>query len=231
MMSVQEAAALLELSPQRIRQIAAEGKLGARKFGSVWVLDRDAVRATRRIRPAPRQGRRLSARSAWAVLSLLDGEELKGYSRSEIQRARVRASEIVDSEPGYLAARAQGHAYRAHPGVLKRLAFDDRFVLGGLLSQSDADPAVVAHDLVEGYVRRANLGGIVSEYGLAASSAYEANVVIRVPNGRWPLGERGRVPEAGAAADLIDSADPRSIEAGRAIFRRLVDAFESERNT
>ena len=74
--SVAEAAQRLGIGEQRVRSLAASGHLPARRLGHAWALDSAAVDA--RMKGA-RRGRPLSARSAWALLLLLEGrsDEIK----------------------------------------------------------------------------------------------------------------------------------------------------------
>ena len=74
--SVQEAAQRLTVSRERVRALAASGRIPARKLGRDWAIDIDRV--------GPRdfgergRGRPLSARSSWAILEMLAGKQPEG---------------------------------------------------------------------------------------------------------------------------------------------------------
>lgn len=72
--------------------------------------------------------RRISARSAWAVLDLLSDIIPDGLSRSELQRARVGATHADELSPGELAARAHVRRLRGPKGSHRHLIDDARIV-------------------------------------------------------------------------------------------------------
>ncbi|WP_217921774.1 helix-turn-helix domain-containing protein [Miltoncostaea oceani] len=208
--SVAEAAEALGISPRRVRALAEAGELPARRVGRAWVIDLD-----RRQPPRP-PGRRLSARSAWAVLGL--GHE--GLSRSERQRARERQGRLADLPPAALARRAEAHHVVAHPAALRRLADDPRIVLGGVSAAAHHGADVIALDRVEGYIRAADLDDVRREYALGPpADGDSANVVLRVPAPVWPFPEGERyAPRLVVAADLRDAGDERSVRAAHGLI-------------
>jgi excisionase family DNA binding protein len=102
--SVAEAAQRLGIGEQRVRSLAASGQLQARRLGHAWALDSAAVDA--RMKGA-RRGRPLSARSAWALLLLLEGRggEIELH-RSERARAAGRSARSAELRPGARSERA-----------------------------------------------------------------------------------------------------------------------------
>ena len=163
-------------------------------------------------------GRRLSPRSAWAVLAVLDrvGEgDWSGLrlSRTERARAEERAAAQPCAMPGALASRAQVSHWRVHPSVLGEVINDNAVVplpleVGGVLR--------TAHWV---YARSVDLRALEHRWPLASVSPIEANLVVRSAQAVWPF--RGRqVPAVIAAVDLLDSGDARSVlEASRMLSK------------
>ena len=145
--------------------------------------------------------------------------------RSERARAADRAARVLDLEPGALARRAHALWRFAHPAAIARLADDARVVLTGPSAASRYGAALIGPGPLELYVRDSDVPIIDREYGLLASDASEANVLLRVPNDLWPFepGERV-VPSVVLAADMIDRGDERSVRSGRALLRRAQTA-------
>jgi excisionase family DNA binding protein len=208
--SVAEAAEALGLSARRVRALAEAGEIPARRVGRAWVIDLD-----RRRLPRP-PGRRLSARSAWAVLGL----GCEGLSRSERQRARERQMRLAELPPLALIQRAAVHRLVGHPAALQRLKDEPRIVLSGVSAAAHHGADVIAVDRVEGYIRTNDLEDVRRAYALRAPSHEEsANVLMRVPLPAWPFAEGERyAPRLVVAADLHDAGDERSVRAARGLI-------------
>jgi excisionase family DNA binding protein len=209
--SVAEAAEALGLSARRVRALAVAGEIPARRVGRVWVIALD------RGRPPRPPGRRLSARSAWAVLGL--GHDR--LSRSERQRARERQERFFDLPPGAFDRRADVYRFVAHPAALRRLEDDFRLVLGGVSAASHHGADVIAVDRLEGYVRANDLEDVRQTYALRPPGEGDsANTVLRVPAPAWPFPEGEHfAPRLVVAADLRDTGDERSVRAARGLLR------------
>lgn len=219
--SVRDAAVRMGVSRQRVRSLADAGRIPARKIGRDWAIDVDRLGRSGPSKHAP--GRPLSARSAWAILQLLDGRRPGALSRSELGRARERLRVAAKADPGELSARAEVHSLVAHRGVRDRLNDDPRLVLAGVSAASHYRAALVALDELEGYVRAEDLEELVREYALAApAGGARANVVLRVPAPDWPFDEGQRIASRPVVAmDLIDAGDERSVRAGRGLLEKL----------
>jgi excisionase family DNA binding protein len=216
--SAREAAVRLGVDVATVRRRAARGQIEARKVGNAWLISEAEVAA--RAREPVLRGRRLSARSAWAVLDVLSGVSLQGLSRSEQVRARSRATQAGRLSPGDLAERALIWRLRGPKGARERLARDHRIVLGGVSAGREAGLGLVAHDLVEGYVRAEDLDEVLDAFALAPASRERADVVLRIPQPGWPFGDERVVPPPVAAADALDAGDSRSVAAARAVLAR-----------
>jgi excisionase family DNA binding protein len=221
--SVAEAAERLGIGEQRVRSLAASGQLPARRLGHAWAVDSAAVDARTK---GARRGRPLSARSAWALLLLLDGrsDEIELH-RSERARAADRSARSAELQPGALGARVEVRSYFAHPAALERIAHDRRVVLGGVAAAAHHRANLAGGGLVELYVREQDSSEIEREFALRDVAAAEANLKLRIPRALWPFREGERIaPQAFIAADLIDDGDERSVRAGRTLLRRRAPA-------
>jgi excisionase family DNA binding protein len=208
--SVEEAARTLGISPRRVRALAAAGQLHSRRVGRAWVIDLDGSN------PARTPGRRLSARSAWGALGLLEDR----LSRSERQRARQRRRQLAELPPGALLRRADVHRFLAHRAAVPRLGRDPRLVLSGVSAAGQHGVDLIALDQVEAYLRPEHLDSVRREYALRPpASDAPANVILRVPRPTWPFSDDERVaPALVVAADLLDARDERSVRAARALI-------------
>ncbi|HEY5180396.1 MAG TPA: helix-turn-helix domain-containing protein [Dermatophilaceae bacterium] len=89
--SVAEAAAMLDVHPQRVHERIREGSLPAEKVGHQWAVERDDLR---RIMNHTGPGRPLSSKSAWDLLAVAtDGQAASELSPSARSRASVAAAD------------------------------------------------------------------------------------------------------------------------------------------
>lgn len=223
-LSVREVAQRLAVSPQRVRALAASGRIPARKLGRDWAIDLDSIGRREFVQRG--RGRPLSARSSWAILEMLSGKQPVGLSRSERLRARARLEGAAALAPGDLSTRAEVGRHVVHRGLLKSLAEDPRVVPGGVSAASHYRADLVALEEVEGYVRAEDLDQLVSDYALMPPSAgARANVLLRVPVPGWPFDDGERIASrAVIGVDLIDAGDERSVRAGRKLLADLTPA-------
>lgn len=220
LLSAAEAADRLGVSDRQIRRLAAIGDLPARRVGDRWLISADAVRS--RSRSAPRAGRPLSARMAWAVLAAVDaavgdgsaGDPLVSIENRQV-RHRVRAL-LADAPPPerwdqWLRHRARSQRVWVHPGIIDRLAEDDRVHPAGASAIAAAGVGLAGGDRDSFYVHEALLEPVLSDY--KARPADEGQIVLNVVSREVPdavLGEPGEpVRRAAALVDLISSADAR----------------------
>lgn len=209
---VSEAASALGLSARRVRQMLADGSLAGERVGRAWIIDSEQLRRVENGRSAV--GRPWNPASAWAVLALVDGEELK-LSPVERSRAKKRLAQGLEVVAGRLAARAGQHWFYGHPSVLVRLAGASHVVRGGVSGAADHGGDLVVGEAFEGYVRLGDLDELVSQFGLEAHAA-RPNVLLRVvDDSAWPfVADQGVASRAVVAVDLFESLDQRSRRAG-----------------
>lgn len=220
-LSIGEAAKSLELSPARVRAMAAQGQLPASKVGDRWLVERAAVEE-RRSRGA-HEGRRFTARNAWALLLLASDEEVEEIDpsvRSRLKRAlRLEGLERLGPRLGF---RGNAAPFRAHPGEISHLLKDPALMRSGISAAASHDIGLVSGREADGYLPEGGLRGFVKKHALSPAGV-EGNVCLRtVPDDVWKsLGKRSVAPEAMVALDLTEDADPRSAKAGRDALRQI----------
>jgi len=244
-MGVPEAAERLGVSPQRVRQQIADGRLVASRVGGRWLVDESAVQpfADRRT-----SGRPLSYRSVWALISVAAlaeaehrpaaeapdprwAEWLGRLSPTEQSRARTRWTALRDDVDRLdeqraattlrrtLGPRASRLLLRAAEPDLPDLRADPRVASSGV---SQRRSGLASGDAVEGYVDQAAVDDLVNDFFLRSAPnpavGPDSNVVLHVLGGPLPA----RPPVAAAivlAADLAEHRSPRE-EARAAVLLR-----------
>lgn len=218
-LSVGEAAVVLDLTENRVRQLIDAGELPATKVGGRWVLANTDVEAfARQQRPA---GRPLSPDTAWALLALAAGRDAppKTYSQMSRLRARLRKRPHLEEVAVDVRRRHRPDLLYAHPGVLNRLRDDPRVVLTGV---SAPGHDVVAPQFVEGYVAPRHHAELCAKYRLQPVDGAAGNVRLLVPDTDWwPFPGARHAWPAVVAVDLFDSGEPRSVRAARNLWDRV----------
>jgi excisionase family DNA binding protein len=228
-MSVDEAARRLDVVPQRVRVLIAEGRLPAQRVGRRYVLDRADVD---RFARAPRiRGRPLNAANAWALLALLallpDEQSLAERPARSVGRIQSLVGQghkpvlaaLRSSEP-----RAALHMWRVLPGDVDALLEDPGLVKSGLSANARAinvryEPA---RDGVDAYVSGSHLRALERKLHPIVGSN-EANVLLRVPQGAGWILDEPVAPLSVVGADLLDHEDARVARAGRDAVVSLVE--------
>lgn len=235
--SVTEAARRLGVSVPRIHQRIADGSLRAERVGSQWVVDElSLLRVAERRAP----GRPLSARSAWALIAMAEGEGEVLAELASVERARAGAR--LEKLLASVIARPQREA------DMRRTAFELRSMLGKRASRvlrkaADADLVGLRQDVrwqslispaasgiatldVEGYLAASDLEPLTEDFLLMPASG-DANVVIHVlPEGQnaYP---RSKLQ---LAADLSERRGPREEARAAELLREIADARQEVRS-
>lgn len=229
LISVDEAARRLDVIPQRVRVLIAEGRLPAQRVGRRYVLDSvDVDRFAR----APRvRGRPLNAANAWALLAVLAclPEEESLSERPARSVGRIQALVEQGCKPVIAALRsseprAAVHRWRVLPGDVDRLLEDSGLVKTGLSANARAINVNYrpSRDGIDAYVSRSHLRALERKLRPIVDSP-EANVLLRVPNGPdWILDEPV-APLSVVGADLLNHEDARVARAGRDAIESLVE--------
>ena len=149
LMSVDQAAQALGVSPRRVRALIESKRVPAVKLGRSWAVDRSVLRSNGR----RRSGRPISAENAWALLALLSGSQapwVDVFSRSRIKRrllGRVWPEKALESsEP-----RSAIYSWRILPSDLPKLK-DYGLVRSGLAAHVPGLDVVPMDDAIDGYV-------------------------------------------------------------------------------
>ena len=215
---IADAARQLGVSPRRVHQLVAEGRLSGQRIARSWVLDRADVQRFASARPGA--GRPWSPSSAWNVLALANGDAARG---SPVERSRAKRRLQIGLEPlaGRLSSRAQSRWFYAHPAVHAEMLSHPSVVAGGISALGDHRVDLVVSDQSEAYVPQSRVAELAERYALDADSD-RPNVRLRVVNDRdWPFEAAQRVaPAPVVAVDLLDSSDQRSQRAARELLAR-----------
>ena len=203
-----EAARMMGVSAVRARQLAREGRLRARQVGGRWLVDAASLPS------APRRGRPMSPRIAWALVEIGAGRSAEWIEPRESYRLRRALDRLVaDDEPemllrSWLASRAERQLLSA--SEIDALRADPRLVLSGL---SDGRSGLSAAGNVEAYVRAEDATAVRRDH-LLVDSGSNANVVLHVS----PTVPDRPVPVLLLAADLADHDGPRELARARGLI-------------
>jgi len=221
LLPVAQAAQLLKVSRERVRELVHGGRLDAIRIGRELLIDARSVEHRKSV-VMPSPGRPLSARMAWGFLWSLSGHQPSWLAPSERVRLKRYAREHEPARwPRLLSGRARVYRARMLPGPLARLREDPHAVVSG--------PAAAGYygaDLIAGsgdeelYVEATRFDELVRSRRIRLDSA-APNVVIRVPalpDVLRPAGSTGYAVPAAVAADLLDVGDERSVRAAQQLL-------------
>jgi excisionase family DNA binding protein len=214
--SVAEAAKSLGVGVSRIHQRIADGSLRAERIGSQWVVDELALL---RVAEHHKPGRPLSARSAWAIIALAEGDEesLRALAPGERARAKSRLAALLtlaDEAPGHeqdvrrvalvlravLRNRARRELRQAAEADLPSLREDPRWK--SIISSAASG---IASTDIDGYVSSQDLKPLAEGFLLMPADS-GANVVVHL----LPPGQQAYPgSKLLLAADLAEQRGPR----------------------
>jgi excisionase family DNA binding protein len=218
-MSTADAAAMLGLTADRVRQLISSGALDSRRVGGRYLVRRDDVEA-RRGDGAP-AGRPYAPRRAWALILLAGGDTPPGVDAVTLSKLRavLRARDLWSMRMRF-GSRAERRDLRAHSSDLVRIEAEDGVVLTGARHAREAGLGLVAPDApLEAYVDEATADRLAARYALRPSD--RPNVRLRVlPPGveKWLDGRIA--PRLAVALDLAEDRDPRARAAAREALER-----------
>ena len=181
-----DAADLLGVSVERVRQLVVGGQLPGQRFGNVWVVPKDAV-AARRHSPGVR-GRPLGPVNAWH--EILAGSIDLGHLGRYQRRANIIRCEM---------SRADADALPEMVGAL----------LGGVRAAIKLGEQLADDDSVDLYLSATSFAGLDEHVAYVPDAA--GRIGLRVVDDRaWGLLPKGALaPPAAVALDLLESGDPR----------------------
>ncbi len=195
LVSLNDAAQVLGVSAERVRQLVVAGDLPGVRFGNAWAVPRMSLVA--RGSHQPRRGRPLGARRAWE---------------------RIVAGDVDLDDVGRFRNRAVVHRYEVSGADAEFLSSHDAVAISGVAAAIEmGEPLAVDALGSEVYVAASfheHLGSVVA---LVADPL--GNVMVRVVHDdAWDLvtgasqvadGGVRLAPRAAVALDLMASADPR----------------------
>lgn len=247
-LTVHEAADMLGISMQRVRQMIYAGQLGGRRSSGGWLLDADSV--IERSEKLHR-GRPPEPQTAWSAVALLAAasacasEPLSECTASAAQvvpdrRLRHRILRVLsclpdpvtDDAPWRRLVSTRGHARRmwAHSGVLDRLSADPNVSVGGIGAMpADHDGLTIGPGRLEIYVHEADADDLIRQYRMHEDRDGQVYLII-VPSSVPPelAPDRGSpVPAPAAASDLLEEKDPRARHAGALELRSCLAALHT----
>lgn len=213
----------LGLDPSRVRVLAEQGRLNARKIGSRWLIDIDSVSEfAMRQRSA---GRPYSPRNAWSMIHLAVGKAT-GWLSSE-ERYRLRQSldrRGLAQQGGRLELRQRVSHWHAHPSALKHLHGEAALAPAGVELAVAAGIGILPAEELDRRVAESHLDDLVKQFNLEASPRLDSNVCLRaVPDHEWDLATSAP-PRASAALDLASDFDARSRRVGSAELKLIDEA-------
>jgi excisionase family DNA binding protein len=232
--SVAEAAKRLGVGVPRIHQRITDGSLRAERIGSQWVVDElSLLRVAERKAP----GRPLSARSAWAIVAVAEGDQQALAELAPVERARAR-SRLEDlmalvSVPAKAEADVRQTASvlrslfrnRARRELRKAAIADLHTLRDDARWTSFINPSVsgIASSDVEGYLAASDVTSLEQDFLLLPADS-EANVIIHVLPRRQKAYSGSKLL---LAADLAEHRGPREELRAAELLRQVAEEFEA----
>jgi excisionase family DNA binding protein len=217
LLSVEQAAPALGVSPRRLRALITSNRVPAVRVGRNWAVDQSLLWSHRR----RGGGRPLSADNAWALLALLSGSQpswVDVFSRSRLKR-RLLDQHWLEQALKWSEPRAAVYSWRVLPTDLPKLQ-DYGLVRSGLAAQVPGLDIVPMDNDRDGYVTAKALVQIEKRFQ-PSKLTHNPNVVLRVPSQPWVLSQGSVVPPAVVAADLLAHPDSRVTRAGRQLLHSI----------
>lgn len=234
-LSVHEAADIMGVSMQRVRQLINRGQIPARRSSAGWLIPAGAVSDRRE---SLHQGRPPSPRTAWSAVALLAAASDAASHTASDQRVSV-AQVIADRRVRHqvlrllagmpdpaaddapwrrlLSSRGEVRCLWVHPGVVDRLAADPRVSASGAGAATADHDGLTAHEgRLDLYVREVDADEVISRYRMREDPDGPVSLMVvpsSVPADVAPRGGHP-VPAPAGAADLMDEGDPRARQAG-----------------
>ncbi|MGH9130912.1 MAG: helix-turn-helix domain-containing protein [Acidimicrobiales bacterium] len=197
---VSDVAQHLGVSERRVLQLIEMGRLPGRQVSGRWLVEEAALPRSRLV------SRPMSARIAWAFISLVSGEPVEVSDR-ERRRLQAKLAELSSAERpadllrSWLRLRAERIRLAAPPSDLAELVADPRVVRSGI---SDPRSGMSAGREAELYAQPGQVKGLLDEY-LMAPDPSAGNVWLHVCAQALKL----PAPMGLVMADLADHDGPR----------------------
>jgi excisionase family DNA binding protein len=221
-LTTREAAELLGVNPQRVRALAAQGRLGARRTGTGWMIPVEAIKQRNK---QELRGRPVSADTAWALITALSAGELTPAAVPDY-RLRHRIAKLIDTLPDPVVSPdpwqtnlTQRHTVRRvwiHADLRTSLRNDLRVSVGGLPELDDGERLHL-------YAQSVQVLGLEAEYRMRDDP--DGGVLLHaVPDSVVrpfaPVGGRP-APRAAGAADLLDTGSEAQRQAAIDVIHNM----------
>lgn len=221
-MTVAEAADRLSRSTMSVHRLIGSGQLTATgTAGRTLLIDRSSVE--RLAAAGTRRGRAWTAKTAWAALAILSGQNPTWISASEKSRLKSRLRDL-DADAVCILARNKDKTlrYRATPDGLA--ALNDHLIASGASAMRDESTADTfgmsgGGGIAEGYVMAGDAQALADAFGLVEDP--EGNAIIHEVEVAEPFAE-GHTPVAAIAVDLMGSLATRERSAGQRVINELL---------
>jgi excisionase family DNA binding protein len=226
-MTTNDAARLLGVSVRQVQRLADAERLDVvDHVGRTALLDAASVHKLARLGTA--RGRSWYARTVWAAIAMLDGDNRAALSNpSQLWHLRNRVRHMdADDLVRSAGSRATVIRYRASTSYLDQLA--EHITLTGA-SAVDADPQLAQHfglagaraATLEGYVAAGQVAELEHQFFFVRDTA--GNVTLHVTDGDP---QTGRIAStATVSLDLAESLDPRQRAAGLRVLNGMMQAL------
>ncbi|MFW0775843.1 helix-turn-helix domain-containing protein [Paenarthrobacter nitroguajacolicus] len=221
-LSTAEVAERLGITQVSVRQLVESGQLTVvGRVGRSILLDRSSVE--RLSAAGTRRGRAWTAKTAWAALALLSGQNPTWISSSEKSRLKSRLRHL-DAAAVCILARHKDRTsrYRATRDALDHLSH--YLIASGATAMRDESTAETfgmtgGSGIAEGYVMAGDAKPLADSLGLVEDPS--GNAIIHEVELEEPFAE-GRVPVAAIAVDLMGSLATRERSAGQRVIEELL---------
>ena len=231
-LTVSEAAARLGVHQSRVRQLLHAGTVGGRRLGRQWLIDADDLDRHRDLVSGGATSRAMSARTAWAAAALVDGQDTRWITSSERSRLQGRlqrnAEEVVTFRRWLSTRQLSTARFRIADSDIAAFLQEQDVVATGISAARSHGQRLSAAGEAEAYATVELARKLTRKYFLVASE--RGNLLLRTVEGNWHTDTAVRrdglliTTRLMTAVDLLDSADARSVSAGR---RLLQEALQS----
>ncbi|MDJ0318977.1 helix-turn-helix domain-containing protein [Pseudarthrobacter sp. PS3-L1] len=221
-MTVAEAADRLGRSTMSIHRLIHSGQLTTTgTVGKALLIDRSSVE--RLAATGTRPGRAWTAKTAWAAMALLSGQNPTWISPSEKSRLKSRLREL-DADAVCVLARNKDKTIRFRATQDGLAALNSHLIASGASAMRDETTAETfgmsgGGGIAEGYVMSGDAAALANAFGLVEDP--DGNAIIHEVELAEPFTE-GRAPVAAVAVDLMRSLATRERSAGRRVVDELL---------
>jgi excisionase family DNA binding protein len=221
-MTVTETAERLSRSKMSVHRLLNSGQLtSSGTAGNTILIDRSSVE--RLAVGGTRRGRAWTAKTAWAALALLSGQNPTWISSSEKSRLKSRLHHL-DADAVCILARNKDRTirFRVSPDGLATL--NEHLIASGAAAMRDQSTAATfgmsgGGGIAEGYVMAGDAQSLADAFGMVEDP--EGNAIIHEVDLAEPFAE-GKAPVAAIAVDLMGSLATRERSAGQRVINGLL---------